>query len=118
MQAHTKRRLIRDHAGKRKKSHVKTRPFHTKTSPNLQIEEEKSISWRDAFKEAFEDMPPSAVSLRGMRNREGWTQVELGDKIGVSQANLSKMESGKRPIGKSIAKRLADIFETDYRIFL
>lgn len=93
-------------------------PFHTRTSPHFQLEKEESLNWKDAFKEAFGDMSPSAVSLRGMRNREGWTQAELGEKIGVSQANLSKMENGKRPIGKIMAKRLADIFETDYRIFL
>ncbi len=42
----------------------------------------------------------------------------MGEKAGISQADLSKMESGKRPIGKVIAKRLAEVFDTDYRIFL
>lgn len=99
MQAHTKKHLIREPS-----------PF--------QIKREKSVDWREAFKEAFGDTPVSAVSLKGMRNREGWTQRELGEKIGVSQANLSKMERGERPIGKTIAKRLAAVFETDYRLFL
>lgn len=98
------------------RAHTKKHP--TRTPSPFQLKKEKSVNWRDAFKEVFGDMPPSAVSLKGMRNREGWTQAELGEKIGVSQANLSKMESGKRPIGKTVARRLAEIFETDYRIFL
>lgn len=99
-----------------------TRKHHTRKPvafrTNKLKRKEISIDWKDAFKEAFGDIPTSAVSLKGMRNREGWTQVELGEKIGVSQANLSKMENGKRTIGKSIAKKLAGIFKTDYRLFL
>jgi DNA-binding XRE family transcriptional regulator len=94
-----------------KKRHIrKPAPFHKK--------KEVSIDWKDAFKETFGDMPSSAVSLKGMRNREGWTQAELGKKLDISQANLSKMENGKRAIGKNIAKRLAEVFKTDYRVFL
>ena len=76
------------------------------------------IDWKGAFKEAFGDLSYAAVTLKGMRNREGWTQIELGEKINVSQANLSKMENGKRPIGKAMAKKLAELFKTDYRMFL
>lgn len=49
-------------------------------------------------------MPYSAVTLKGYRNREGWTQAELCEKLGVNQANLSKMENGKRSIGKAIGR--------------
>jgi transcriptional regulator with XRE-family HTH domain len=45
-------------------------------------------------------------------------QAEMAKKINVTQADLSKMESGKRPIGKVIAKRIAKIFGVNYRYFL
>ncbi|WP_068469944.1 helix-turn-helix domain-containing protein [Candidatus Protochlamydia phocaeensis] len=64
------------------------------------------------------DLPEWAVTLRGLRNREGLTQAALGNLLGIAQTNISKMELGKRPIGKTIAKRLADLFHTDYRLFL
>lgn len=64
------------------------------------------------------DIPEWAISLRGLRIREGLTQEALGKLLGIDQTNISKMERGKRNIGKSIAKRLADLFKTDYRIFL
>ncbi len=38
--------------------------------------------------------------------------------IGTTQANLSSMENGTRPIGKRKAKLLAEKFGVDYRYFL
>lgn len=95
-----------------------TKKHHISEPAPFQIKKEEKINWRDAFKETFGDLPLPAISLKGMRNREGWTQTELGEKLGVSQANLSKMENGKRSIGKTMAKRLAEIFKTDYKLFL
>ena len=99
---------------------VHTKKHHTENQKpaSFYIKKEESINWREAVKEAYGNLSINSISLKGMRNREGWTQVELAAKIGVSQANLSKMENGKRPIGKKIAHRLAEVFETDYRVFL
>jgi hypothetical protein len=44
--------------------------------------------------------------------------MALADKLGISQTNLSKMEVGKRPIGKVMAKRIAAVLKINYRIFL
>jgi len=59
-----------------------------------------------------------AVLLKGLRTRENLSQVEFAKAIGTTQANLSAMENGHRPIGKTIAKRIADKFKIDYRILL
>ena len=56
--------------------------------------------------------------LRGVRVRENLSQIEFAKKIGVTQSDLSKMELGKRPIGKIVAKRIAKMFDVPYRIFL
>ncbi|HSW69265.1 MAG TPA: helix-turn-helix transcriptional regulator [Gammaproteobacteria bacterium] len=56
--------------------------------------------------------------LKGLRVRENLSQVEFAKKIDVTQANLSNMENGRRPIGKVIAKRIEKIFGTNYRYFL
>lgn len=81
-------------------------------------EEEKSISADDYIKQAYGDFPRWAISLAGLRYRENLTQKQLGEMIGVKQSNISLMERGLRVIGKNIAKRLAKVFKTDYRIFL
>jgi DNA-binding XRE family transcriptional regulator len=98
------------------RAHTKKR--HTRKPTPFQVKKEEAVDWKEAFNEAFGKIPSSAISLKGLRNREEWTQVELSEKIGISQANLSKMESGKRPIGKNMAHRLAEVFKTDYRMFL
>jgi len=56
--------------------------------------------------------------LRGLRYREGLSQEKFAEMVKVKQPELSKMENGKRPIGKTIAKRIAEIFDVDYRSFL
>lgn len=61
--------------------------------------------------------PPSTI-LRGCRHRECLTQIELAKLTGISQRHISQMENGKLPIGKERAKRFAEIFQTDYRLFL
>lgn len=80
--------------------------------------EERSMSADDMIEKICENLPRWAVALRGLRNREGLTQSALGKLLGIEQTNVSQMELGKRSIGKAIAKRLADLFKTDYRLFL
>lgn len=75
-------------------------------------------NWRDLFKKELESYSEQGLYLKGLRLREGYTQEQLGNLIGVSQNNISAMEHGKRSIGKNIAKRLADLFKTDYKMFL
>ncbi len=59
-----------------------------------------------------------AVLLKGLRYREALSQLGFAKKLHISQTNLSAMENGRRTIGKEFAKRIADIFKLDYRIFL
>ncbi len=72
----------------------------------------------ETFKALDAKFSRPGVSLQGARVKEGLSQVDLAEKIGISQTNLSKMELGKRPIGKTMAKRLANILNVDYRLFL
>ena len=95
---------------------------HTRKRPTERItgflEEDIPISADDAIKQISGNCPEWAIALRGLRYREGLTQTELGKLLGIEQTNISKMEQGKRPIGKTVAKRIARIFKSDYRIFL
>jgi ribosome-binding protein aMBF1 (putative translation factor) len=72
----------------------------------------------DIFASIEKKYTKAGVLLRGTRHREGLTQAGMAKKIHVTQADLSKMESGKRPIGKVIAKRIEKIFGVNYRYFL
>ena len=74
--------------------------------------------WTDIFQEKLSSSSEQGLYLKGLRLREGYTQVYLGQLLGVTQNNISSMEHGTRPIGKNMAQRLAKIFNEDYRMFL
>lgn len=70
-----------------------------------------------SVEEVFPDMSPAKV-LRGFRGRDGITQIELAERLGISQNRVSEMESGKRPISVKMARKLSEIFETSYKSFM
>jgi plasmid maintenance system antidote protein VapI len=75
--------------------------------------EDKSLP----LEEVFQDLHQGSA-IRGLRLREGLTQEQLAYLLGVKRSNLSEMENGKRPIGKNMAKRLAKVLKTHYKVFL
>ncbi len=65
----------------------------------------------------FPDLHPGSA-IKGLRYRENLTQAQLSRKLGVKRNHISEMENGKRPIGKEMARRLADALNTGYKVFL
>ncbi len=70
-----------------------------------------------SMEEIFPDLH-SGSAIRGLRYREGMTQAQLAEKIGVKARHISEMEKGRRAIDKETAKRLAKALNTTYKIFL
>ena len=77
-----------------------------------------SVSAKVLFEKLDKKFTKAGALLKGLRIREDLSQIEFAKKINVTQANLSKMENGRRPIGKIIAKRIEKVFGTNYRYFL
>ena len=77
-----------------------------------------SVAARQVLPELADDTMRPATLLRAARYRANLTQKNLADRLGVRQHHLSEMENGKRPVGKQMAKRLAEIFKCDYRLFV
>ncbi len=67
--------------------------------------------------EFFSNKGPGDL-VRGARYREGLTQAQLAQKVGVPQRHISEMENGKRPIGKAMAQRLGLALGVGYKMFL
>lgn len=65
----------------------------------------------------FPDRTPGTI-LRGLRHRDELTQADLAARAGVPRNHISEMENGKRPIGKQTARKLAEVLNTDPRMFL
>lgn len=78
----------------------------------------ETISAEEAFKDLTDRYGKASVLLKGIRIREGLNQTEFAKLIGTTQANLSSMENGTRPIGKNKAKIIAEKFGVDYQYFL
>ncbi len=76
-----------------------------------------SIPWREAFPEYGDEDSPG-VCLVGARAKEGLTQKRLSELTGIPQRHISEMENGKRPIGKTTARKLAGALNVGYKIFL
>lgn len=81
-------------------------------------EEQQYISPDELFSELTRKSGEIGVLLKGLRYRENLTQIELATKLNIGQANLSAIENGRRVIGKELAKKIANLFGLDYRIFL
>jgi ribosome-binding protein aMBF1 (putative translation factor) len=75
------------------------------------------IPWRELFPE-LEVKPEYSIILRAARNRAGLTQVELSEKTGIVQTHILRMENGTLEIRKDQAKRLSEVLDLDYRVFL
>ena len=51
------------------------------------------------------------MNLKGTRKAKGWTQQKMASKLGVSQAYLSLLESGRRHPSPRLWNRLARLFD-------
>lgn len=66
---------------------------------------------------AFPDRSPGTM-LRGVRGREGITQKEMADKLGLSRYCVAEMEHNRRPITPEMARKISKTFNISERIFL
>lgn len=79
---------------------------------------EESVPAEKVLPELTDETMRPATMLRGARYKAELTQKELAVELDIYQHHLSEMENGKRPIGKDMAKRLANVLKCDYRLFL
>jgi DNA-binding XRE family transcriptional regulator len=98
---------------------ARTRMHHTENNTTtIHSPHKKKREWRTLFERELDSHSEQGLYLKGLRLREGYTQAQLGELVGVSQNNISAMEHGKRSIGKEIALRLAQVFKVNYQFFL
>lgn len=81
------------------------------------VEDEGYVSIDEAFAPLIKQFTKAGAALQGCRLRDEMTQVELAQALGTSQTAVAAMETGSRPISKQMAMRLAEVFDTDYRVF-
>jgi len=86
---------------------------------DFEIEDDGAvIPWRESVKDLIEKYTEAGVALKGARAKAGFSQNELAKKLEMPQSHISDMEHGRRPIGKKMAKRLAEVLKVGYKVFL
>jgi hypothetical protein len=69
------------------------------------------------YRETVKAITPGS-RLDAERFKRSMTQARLSELTDIPQHQISEIENGKRSIGKSRAKKLAETFKIDYRLFL
>ena len=83
---------------------------------------EKDDEWvdfeeTDWYKELQASRTPG-VNLKFYRTQNKLTQKELGDKLGIQKQFISDMERERKPISKTMAKKLAGLFNVSVWKFI
>lgn len=71
------------------------------------------------FKKEYDAIQPEMDIMRAIldaRIRCGMTQMQLSEKSGISQADISRLERGTRNPSLSLLKRLAEATDSNLRI--
>jgi ribosome-binding protein aMBF1 (putative translation factor) len=86
---------------------------------SLEAYREESIPWRELAQPRMDASGgETAYMVRAARERAELTQAQLAEKLGMPQSNLSQIETGKRTVGKALAKRLSALLNVNYKVFL
>ena len=59
------------------------------------------------------EVPPLGAKVRALRRREGLTQTQLAERLGISPSYLNLIEHSRRPLPAPLLIRLAELFRLD-----
>ncbi|HSB61468.1 MAG TPA: short-chain fatty acyl-CoA regulator family protein [Vicinamibacteria bacterium] len=63
----------------------------------------------------MKDSPALGSKIRGLRRREGMTQVQLAERLGISPSYLNLIEHNRRSLTAPLLIKLAQVFQLDLR---
>lgn len=79
---------------------------------------EEAVPANEVFPDIKNPEKRIGIIFRSIRFKHNLTQAEVAKKLGIDQSDVSKIEKGKRPIGKVLAKKIEKEFGIDYRRLL
>jgi len=100
------------------RDHVYEVPLRIIEKYRVEKKDEESVLAEDVFKDLDRQYTKAGALLKGLRYREGLNQITFAKRINVTQSDLSKMENGKRRVGRILAKRISKAFGINYRSLL
>jgi len=91
--------------------------FPAKIAQKYQVSK-SAVSPEEVFSDINKKYTKPGALLKGLRYREGLTQIQLAKKLKMTQSDISQLEGGTRGIGREVAKRIGELFHFNYRAFL
>lgn len=79
---------------------------------------DESVPASEVFPDLKDPAKRVGIIFRGIRSKNNLTQGEVAERLGIDQSDVSKIEKGKRSIGKALARKIEKEFGIDYRRFL
>ena len=55
------------------------------------------------------------LAIRQVREKRGWTQKYVAEKVGITQTMLLKIETGQRKPSYDVLVKLEELFHMDHR---
>lgn len=80
--------------------------------------DDDSIDATELYPDLKDQTKRAAIVFQGIRLRQGLTQKQMAERIGITQGDVSKIEKGERSIGKKLALRIGRALGIDYKRFL
>lgn len=96
--------------------HRSNAPKIKEFAETVEVGGERNYTVAEVFPEYLDK--DKQITLRAYRCRENLTQRQLAELAGILQRHISEMETGKRVIGKEMARRLSKVLKADYKMFL
>jgi len=78
---------------------------------HIKAEDEESVDYfKTALAKVLDKRATPGSCIQIYRENLGWTQEEMGEKIGVSKQYVSDWENGRRKVSTAKAKKLSQLF--------
>ena len=86
---------------------------------HIKAEDEESVDYFEtALAKVLDKRATPGGCIQIYRENLGWTQEELGEKVGVSKQYVSDWEHGRRKVSTAKAKKLSHLFHISVEHFL
>lgn len=80
----------------------------------LERTEQGRVAMEDARKWIGETLHSEEdMTVRSMRLKKGWSQIQLARKLGTSQSHIARIERGSENLYIDTCRRLCDVFKID-----
>jgi len=80
--------------------------------------DEDHVPSEEVFPDIRDHQKRIGIIFRSIRFKNDLTQAEVAKRLGIDQSDVSKIEKGKRSVGKALARKIEKEFGIEYQRLL